>query len=115
MVTTDTEKAEVLSNFFASVCTGRWASQVFHFPEPVGGGWGSKVPPTVSEEQVRDHLLNVNRSRSMGPGDMNPRVLRELADGVAKPLSITVEKSWQSGDVTGEWKNGNVMPLLFNN
>ena len=51
----------------------------------------------------------------MGPDDMNPKVLRELADGVAKPLSVIVEKSWHSGDVTGEWKNGNFMPLLFNN
>ena len=46
LVTTDMEKAEVLGNFFASVCTGRRASQAFRFPEPVGGGWGgSKSHP----------------------------------------------------------------------
>ena len=100
---------------FASVFTDSQDSQVFCFPEPIDGGWRSKVPPTVSEEQVRDHLMNLNRYKSMGLDDMNPGILRELADVVAKPLSILVENSWYLGNVPGEWKNGNVMPLLFNN
>ena len=56
--------------------------------------------------------MRLNRYRSMGPDDMNPRGRRELAHGVAKPLSTTVEKPCQSGDVPAEWKKGNITPLF---
>jgi len=36
----------------------------------------------------------------------------KLANVVANPLSITFEKSGQSGEVPGDWKKGNIVPIF---
>jgi len=36
----------------------------------------------------------------------------ELAGGVAKPLSMIFEKSWQSGEGPGDWRKGNTVHIF---
>ncbi|KGL97677.1 RNA-directed DNA polymerase from mobile element jockey, partial [Charadrius vociferus] len=72
----------------------------------------NEEPPTIGDYQVRDHLRNLKVHKSMGPDEIHPQALRELADEVAKPLSITFEKLWQSGEVPTDWKRGNIAPIF---
>ncbi|KFP64885.1 RNA-directed DNA polymerase from mobile element jockey, partial [Cariama cristata] len=62
--------------------------------------------------QACDHLRNLNIYKSTGPDKMHPRVLKELTDAVAKPLSMIFEKSRQSGEGPGDWEKGNIA-LVF--
>jgi len=48
----------------------------------------------------------------MGLDGIHPRVLRELADIIAGPLSIIFQWSWESGEVPVHWKLANVVPIF---
>ncbi|GAB0190168.1 hypothetical protein GRJ2_001482100 [Grus japonensis] len=64
------------------------------------------------EDWVREHLGKLDTHKSMGPNRIRPQVLRELADVIARPLSIIFERSWKTGEVLEDWRKANVT-LVF--
>jgi len=53
----------------------------------------------IQVETVRDLLLHLVGPKSMGPDGIHPRVLRELVEVRAKPLSTIYQHSWSTGEV----------------
>jgi len=47
----------------------------------------------------------------MGPDGIHPRVLRELAEELARPLSIICQQSWLTGEVLDNWSITSVSPV----
>ena len=65
----------------------------------------------IQEETVRDLLLQLDCHRSMGPDEIHPRVLRELAEEIAEPLSIVYQRSLLTGEVPEVWRLASVTPI----
>jgi len=68
-------------------------------------------PPIIQEEAVNDLLGHLDTYKSMGPDGIHPRALRELAEKLAKPLSIVYQQCWLTGEVPDDWKIVNVTPI----
>uniref|UniRef100_A0A8B9I818 Reverse transcriptase domain-containing protein n=1 Tax=Anser brachyrhynchus TaxID=132585 RepID=A0A8B9I818_9AVES len=60
---------------------------------------------------VGDLLQHLDVRKSMEPDRIHARVLRELAEELAKPLSIIYQQSWLSGEVPVDWRLANVTSI----
>ncbi|CAM5077200.1 unnamed protein product [Eretmochelys imbricata] len=94
--------------FFASVFMNKVSSQT-----ALGSAaWGGGDQSSVEKEVVWDYLEKLDVHKSMGSDALHPRVLKELADVIAEPLSIIFENSWRSREVPDDWKKTNVVPIF---
>ena len=61
---------------------------------------------------VQKCLGGISVHTSMGPDGMHPRVLRELAEVTAEPLSIIFDRPWRLGEVPEDWRIASVTPVF---
>ncbi|GAB0207221.1 mitochondrial enolase superfamily member 1 [Grus japonensis] len=104
----DEEKVEAFNAFFASVFNNMDRPWAAWSPESEDHEYGNSGFPFVDTEIVRDQLYQLNVHKPMEPDGIHPRVLKELVDVMAGPLSIIYQRS---GEVTADWKLANAIPI----
>ncbi|KAK4816387.1 hypothetical protein QYF61_016704 [Mycteria americana] len=67
--------------------------------------------PIIQGEMVSDLLHHLDIHKSMGLDEIHPRVLKELADVLTKPLSIIYQQSWLTGEKGRKEDLGNYRPV----
>ena len=65
----------------------------------------------ISIQDIKDVLKNLNVSKSCGPDLISPRLLKEGADILARPLCILFNRSLEANYFPTTWKFGNVSPI----
>ena len=108
--TTDEEKANTLSDYFSSVYTTEPTDQMpdveIHETET------PYVEGEITPEEVYKRLKALDPTKSQGPDEIHPRVLRELARELSVPLSHIFNTSLRTGKVPDIWKTANVSPIF---
>ena len=103
------DKADLLARYFAGkMCV----------PDP------GRTPPTLphiikdrletvttSEEEVRELLIKVDVKKAVGPDRLSPRLLRQCAAELARPLSSLFNFCFQTSTWPQAWKTSNVVPV----
>jgi len=106
------EKTKVLNVSFASVFDSQTGYSQGSQPPVLEEREGEpNKPPIIQEEQANDLLCHLDSHKSMGLDESHPRVLRELAEELAIPLSIIYQQSWLTGEVSGDWRISHVTPI----
>lgn len=105
---TDQGKADILADFFTSVFTEENNDDMPNIDL-------KDSPPleeiSFTEETVKKKLDKLKISKSPGPDSIHPRVLNELADIIAKPLSIIFETSVTESRLPEDWKCANITAI----
>ncbi|GAB0204618.1 mitochondrial enolase superfamily member 1 [Grus japonensis] len=112
LVMEDTEKVKLLNALFDSVFAAKVGPQETQTLEVGEKVLRKEDLPLVKEDWVREHLGKLDIHKAMGPDGMHPQVLRELADVIARLVSIIFERSWRTGEVPEDWRKASVT-LVF--
>ena len=65
----------------------------------------------ITEANMNKKLRDLLPNKTPGPDGWHPRVLKETAAALAKPLHILFQKSLETGELPPAWKEGHITPI----
>ncbi|CAM5083682.1 unnamed protein product [Natator depressus] len=101
--------AQYLNKYFASVFNEA-NEELKDNGRTTNGNEDMEVDITTSEVEAK--LEYLNGTKSGGPDNLHPRILKELAHEIASPLARIFNESVNSGVVPHDWRIANILPIF---
>ena len=109
LTNSDSEKEDVLLNFFTNVFTKEDTPNMSNFDTKCD----TKLPFIhIDEDKMFKALNNLKPNKSPGPDEIHPKVLKELSRELAHPMTLLFNKSLSDGVVPSAWKVAEVRPIF---
>ena len=108
MTESDKQKADVLSLFYSSVFTKEISSDL---PDLIPRTLDKLSEMRINEELVRKKLQKLNVGKSCGPDDLHPRLLRELASVLCRPLKLLYDACTENCCIPSVWREANITSI----
>ena len=105
----DSDKADVLVNFFTSVFTKENDNPL---PNIDVNPKSTLSMINITEEDMEKALKSLNNSKSPGPDEIHPAILKELAHELASPLKFLFDLCMKKGKIPTPWKEAEVRPIF---
>ena len=106
----DKTKADILEKHFSSVFTEEPGGEI---PNPNPINIKEKMPELIiNEEMVLKQLNSLKIDKSPGPDELHPRLLKELAKSLTKPLCIIFKQSLRLKMTPKEWKKATISAIF---
>ena len=109
LVTEAGGKATILNEQYKSVFT---TEDLYTIPEMGRSPFPDMPHIDISEIGIVKLLKNLNVSKAQGPDKLSPRIHKELAEELGKPLMYIFDKSITTGTVPADWRNANINPIF---
>lgn len=98
-----------LNNFFASVFIKE--NNDISYKECLPSDKPNFTEIFINKEITLKYLSKLNIYKSPGPDEMYPRIIKEIKNEIADPLSSFFQKSVDKGTVPFDWKLADVTPI----
>ena len=105
----DLEKADTLNKFFSSVFVHEDDQNV---PEFKSDFKTSLLSINITTDDMFKCLKSLKVSKSPGPDNIHPKVLRETASELAYPFKLLFDETIKAGKIPSKWKTAEVRPIF---
>ena len=111
IIDSDENKVDLLNSFFTSVFTKEDLSNMPTFHDRIKQKESFLTNIDFSKEDVKKILHSLDISKSPGPDNFHPRILKELSNELSEPLFLLFSKSLIDGVLPKIWKDAHVTPV----
>ena len=103
-------KAEILNSYFASVFEMEETEVLPDFDERVFAEPLTSI--VINATKISKAIDKLKASKSQGPDQIHPKLIKECKDSLLEPLEIIFRKSVETSQIPNIWTEGNITAIF---